>query len=338
MRRSKGISTTLVALAASALVAIPPACAAFSARAENAGNVVSAANDFRAPQVTAVAIGKAAGGASGFVKQGGSYFVYANVAADTGKPASGIASVRADVHNVTIGATGIPLSAGSFSAGGVAYGYRSAALSADAMLAQGTKSFAVTATDNALNSAGREGMVSVDNTPPAATDVQTANAGTNGRAEQGDSLTFSFSEPVEPETILAGWSGGATPVVVHLIDNGLLALPLGNDALQVYDGADTAPLPLGTVDLGRGDYVAGLLGGELRFGASGTASTMTMSGNTIAIVFGAYNATPVLDPFRTTAGGAGTMSWTPTATPTDRASNPTSTAAAGESGGADRDF
>lgn len=339
MRRSRKLPAIPAALGAVlALGAIQPAFAAFAASAGSGGNVVTAASDFRAPRVTAVAIGKSAGGASGFVKQGGAYFVYASVEADTGKPASGIASVTADVGNLTAGSPAVPLAAGSFSAGGASYGYRSAALSADAALAAGGKSFTVTATDNALNAGDAVGTVAIDNTPPAAADVQTANAGTNGRAEQGDSLAFTFSEPVEPESILAGWNGAATPVVVRLIDNGLLALPLGDDAVQVYDPTNSTALPLGTVDLGRSDYVTGLLGGNAKFGATGTASTLAMSGSTVTVVLGTYSTTPLVGPERTTAGGAGTMAWTPVATPFDRAANPMSTAAAAESGGADEEF
>ncbi|HKT84021.1 MAG TPA: hypothetical protein VJQ84_09330, partial [Solirubrobacterales bacterium] len=333
MRRSKRSwrhSAIVVVLAATTLVlgVIPPALAAFSAHSENGGNIVTAATDFRAPQVTAVAIAKSIGGASGFVKQGGGYFVYANVTADTGKPASGLATVSADVHTVTTGSTAISLSAGSFSAGGVSFNYRSAALSADAILGAGSKAFTVTVTDNALNAASLEGTVTVDNAAPAAGDIQTTNAGTNGLAEQGDSIVLSFSEPIEPESVLTGWTGTATPVVVRLIDNGLLGLPLGNDAVQIFNAANSTALPLGTIELGRGDYVAGLLGGNVRFGATGTTSTMTMSGNTISIVLGTYNATAVVDPARTTAGGTGTMTWTPVATPFDRAANPMSTATA----------
>ncbi len=341
MRRSRSLPTILACLAAAALAlgVIPPALAAFGAQAENGGNVVTAAVDFRAPQVTAVAIGKTAGGASGFVKQGGSYFVYANVAADTGNPASGLATVTANVANVTTGSTAVPLVAGSYSAGGVSYGYRnSSALSADAALAAGSKAFTVTATDNAANSAGLEGTVTIDNTAPTATDVQTTNVGTGGFAEQGDSIVFTVSEPLEPESILAGWSGTATPVVVRLIDNGLLGLPVTNDAVQIYNAANSAVLPLGTVDLGRGDYAAGLLGGNAKFGATGTPSTMTMSGNTITVVLGTFSTTALVGPERTTAGGTGTMAWTPVATPFDRAANAMSTTAPSESGAADKEF
>ncbi len=320
------------------LGAITPSFASFSSQAENPGNSVTAASDFRAPQVTAIALGKASGGTPGFVKQGGSYFVYANVAADTGNPASGTASVTADPSNFTTGATAVSLLAGSYTAGGISYNYRSASLLANPSLTQGAKSFTVSATDKALNSASLAGSATVDNTAPIAANVQTTNASTNGLAEAGDSLVLSFSEPIEPASILAGWSGAATSVVVRINDNGLLGLPLGNDSVQIWNSANSAVLPLGTVDLGRSDYVAGLLGGSVRFGASGTASTMTMSGNTVTIVLGTYNATPIVDPARTTAGGNGTATWTPAVGPYDRAENAISTAAATESGAADKEF
>lgn len=318
--------------------AITPSFAAFSSRADGPGNSVTAASDFRAPQVTAVALGKASGGTPGFVKQGGSYFVYANVGADTGNPASGTASVTVNASNFTIGATAVSLLAGSYSAGGVSYDYRSASTLANASLTQGAKSLTVTATDNALNSASLSGSATVDNTAPTAADVQTTNAGTNGLAEAGDSLVLAFSEPIEPASILAGWSGAATNVVVRINDNGLLGLPLGNDSVQIWNAANSVVLPLGTVDLGRSDYVAGLLGGNVRFGASGTPSTMTMSGSTVTIVLGTYNATAIVDPARTTAGGNGTATWTPVAGSYDRAENAISTAPATESGAADREF
>jgi len=324
--------------AAIGLGAITPSFASFSSAADSPGNNVTAASDFRPPQVTALALGRASGGTPGFIKQGGGYFVYANVTADTGNPASGTAAVTATATNFTAAATAVPLVAGAYSAGGVSYTYRSAALTADATLAQGAKPFTVIATDKALNSASLAGSATVDNTAPAGADVQTANAGTNGLAEAGDSLTLIFGEPIEPGSILAGWAGAPTSVVVRINDNGLVGLPLGNDSVQIWNAANSTLLPLGTVDLGRSDYVAGLLGGNVRFGASGTSSTMSISGNALTIVLGTYNATPIIDPARTTAGGTGTATWALAATPYDRAENPMSTATATESGVADREF
>lgn len=342
MRGRKRLTAALSAAAIGvvALAAVPVSLAAFASGAENGGDIVSAASDFRPPLVTAAVVGKSVGGATGFVKQGGEYFVYANVAADTGNPASGIAAVRADVSSVTAGSSAVTLAAGSFSAGGVAYGYRGAALTANASLAEGSKSFSVTATDNAGNANSLGGSVTVDNTPPKASDVQTTNVGggTNGLAEQGDTLILTASEPVEPESILAGWTGTATNVTVRIVDNSLLGLGLGDDVVQVFNSANTTVLPLGSVDLGRSDYVTGLVGGNIKFGATGTKSTMTMSGNTITVVLGTYEGEGLLGANRITAGGTGTAVWTPTATPYDRAANAMSTAAASESGPADKEF
>jgi hypothetical protein len=336
---ARWVRAALALLVAAALLlgTVQVTFAGFSAQTENPENVVTAASDFRAPQVTATVVGKAAGGTPGFVKQGGAYFVYANVAADTGNPPSGLATVTTNVSALTASGTAVPLVAGSFSAGGTPYGYRSNSLSADAILAEGPRAFTVTATDNALNAATLGGTATVDNTPPTAADVQTTNAAINGRAEEGDTLRLTFSEPVEPESILTGWTGAATNVVVRIVDNGLLGLPLGNDTVQIFNATNTTVLPLGAVDLGRGDYVAGLLGGNVRFGASGTPSTMTMSGNVVTIALGTYN-TVLGDPVRGTAAGTGTASWAPTATPYDRAGNASSTATATESGAADKEF
>ena len=331
----------LVAVGATALAlsALAPTFAAFASRTANEGNVVQAASDFRAPAVGTVAIAKAAGGSAGFVKAGGEYFVYANVAADTGAPASGIASVKANVNALTSGSTAVSMSAGSFTADKVSYGYRSAALAASAV-AEGVKAFTVTATDVAGNANTKEGSVTVDNTAPKSSDVQTTNVGggTTGLAEQGDTLVFSFSEPVEPALILAGWDGSATSVVVRVNDNGLLGLPAGNDSVQVWNAANSTVLPLGTVDLGRSDYASGVLGGSFRFGATGTPSTMTMSGSTVTVTFGTYNSTIIVDAARGIAAGTGTMVWTPVATPYDRAANTMATTTASESGAADKDL
>lgn len=339
MRLPRPAALGLAAVGAALLVAgsVAPTFAAFSSQTENGGNLVAAAPDFRAPVVGTVTIAKLAGGTPGFVKPGGEYFVYANVAADTGAPASGIASVKANVSTVTTGSTAVTLSAGGFSVGGVSYGYRSAALTASAVSA-GAKAFTVTATDVAGNADVKEGTVSVDSTAPQASDVQTTNAGANGLPEQNDTVVFTFSEPVEPESILAGWSGAATNVVVKVNDNGLFGLPAGNDSLEIWNAANSAALPLGAVDLGRNDYAAGVLGGNYRFGASGTASKMTISGNSLTVVLGTYNSTVIVDAGRGTAAGTGTMAWTPVATPYDRAANALSTTAASESGAADRDF
>ena len=107
---------------------------------------------------------------------------------------------------------------------------------------------------------------------PAATDVQTQNSGNKaGKAESGDSITFTFAGAVDPASVLAGWNGGATLVTVHFQDNAK------NDVLTVRNASTGAMLfPLGFVNLG-GDYSHTA---DFRF------SVMTASGNTVKIVFG----------------------------------------------------
>lgn len=339
MRISRSGSARLLIVATVGLiVSLGSTAAAFRSQVDNLGNSVSAAPDFRAPTVTASAIGKSQGGASGFVKKGGAYFVYANVT-DTGNPASGTASVTADVSNFTAGATAVALAAGSFSAGGQTYNYRSPQQTAAANLVAGPTSYAIETVDNAANSATSGWSATVDNTAPFGSDVQTANAsgGIVGRAEQGDTVTFTYSEPIEPGSILSGWNGSSTNVVVRVTTGvALLGELLGqNEGLQVFDSANSAALPLGTVDL-KQRYVAKtlfLLEGTMTFGVSGAPSTMSMSNGVVTVVLGAHGGNEAV-----TAATAGTMAWGPSTTPYDRAANATAATVANESGASDKEF
>ncbi|HEV2786866.1 MAG TPA: SipW-dependent-type signal peptide-containing protein [Solirubrobacteraceae bacterium] len=335
-RRWARIAPALVAAAAVGMAGIGGTLAAFTSTAHTAGNDVAAAEDFRAPAVEAGVILRSGGSVPGFAKQAGTYHVYARVAADAGAPAAGIATVTADVSGVTAGGATVPLLAGSYSVGGASYNYRSAPLVANAVLSEGPTSYSITATDNASNAATLSGLsVTVDNSAPSAADVQTANTGggTVGRPQLGDTLMLTFSEPIDPATVLSGWGGGSTNVVVRMTNGGLLGL--GTDDVEVRNAAGSATLPLGRIDLGRSDYVTGLLGGEtVSFGAGGTASTMAMDGNDVTITLGSASGSGSA----ATAGGNGTASWAPSATPTDRAGNLSSPAAANESGVADKEF
>ncbi len=283
------------------------------------------------PEVGASTLAKSAGGVPAYIKQGGTYFIYANVTG-SGNPPSGLSTVTANVSTITTGATAVALSHGSFTVGGQTYNYRSAQQTANGSLSAGSKSYSLTLTDTAGSQTTSNFSVTVDNTQPAASNIQTQNNNTIvGRAQITDTITYTFSEPMEPASILAGWSGSSTPVVVRMI-NGLILF--GNDGVEIYNAADSSQLPFGQLDLGRGDYVGGLLGGEIaRFGDTGTASTMQMSGSTVVITLGTHSGQSVL-----TAGGSGQMSWDPVTTPTDWAGNSMNGAAVNESGGADIEF
>lgn len=321
--RQRRFAVALFAILLGLAVSAGVVWALYTDNAASDGNELVAAADWAAPSASASVIGKSQGGVPGYIRQGGTYMVYANVA-DSGAPASGISSVTANASTITTGQSAAALSSGSFSIGGVAYSHRSATLTANGTLAPGTLSYSLASKDLAGNSRTQSGYtVIVDNTAPTAADVQAVNkaGGTAGRPELGDSVTFTFSEPIDPHSILANWTGAATNVVVRISN-------VTGDPLTVYNAANTTQLPLGSVALGRNDYV----NANATFGASGTASTMALSGNAITITLGTASAGP------TTAASTSTMTWTPSASAYDRAGNAETTTARTETGSADREF
>jgi hypothetical protein len=334
-RRALRAAAFAVCLGALALAGDDFTLAAFTNTANSPANRVTAAPDYRAPTIGTSTIAKSAGGTPGFIKQGGTYHVYANVT-DTGNPASGVGTVTSNVSTITTGQTAAALAAGSFSVGGASYNFRSAQLTANGVLSEGSKSYSLAATDNASNGPATQGgfSVTVDNTVPSGSDVQAVNgASTAGTAQPGDTVTYTFSEPIDPNSVLSGWTGPSTSVVVRLINGG--ALPTTADTVQVWNAANNAQLPLGVITLSAGTYVGGLSGTDSAlFGATGTASAMVMSGSTITITLGTASGSQ--GATNTILGGA--MAWVPSATSTDRAGNATSTATVNEAAPSDVEF
>lgn len=321
MRRALGMALLALGCAALAGAGVGSTFAAFSGQTTSSGNNVTAATDLRAPTLTPIVIQKTTGGtAVGSVRAGGTYRVYATVA-DTGSPASGVSSVTANVSAITPGQTATPLATGSFTIDGVTYNRRSNVLTASATLPNGSRSYSVTGVDVAGNGATANGTVLIDNSAPAGADVQTANrpGGTAGRAEEGDSITWTYSEPIQPGSLLGSWTGAAQAVQVRLFNNGQ------GDRVEVYNTVFSTTVALGTLNLGRTDYVGG---GSVWF----FNSTMTMSGTAVTIVLGDQTGTS------TTAAGNGLMVWTPSNDATDNAGNAASETPVNESGPADREF
>ena len=279
-------------------------------------------NDTVGPNVTAALIQKTTGGSAGYVKQAGTFWAYASVT-DVGSPAVGVSTVTADVSSLRTGTTAAALTTtgGPWTVNGVTYDYRSASITATTPLAEGSKAFSITATDANANATTQNGFsATLDNTVPTASDIQTANGGaTAGKAEAGDAATFTFSEPMDPNRILATWTGASTTVTVRLTNGGG-----GNDTLTIWNSANTTQLPLGSVNLGRTDYVTA--------NRTFTTSSMVMSGSAITITLGTPSGAVG------TAAGTGTMVWTPSTTAWDRASNAISAATRNETGGADAEF
>jgi len=277
--------------------------------------------DTTPPVVGSSVISKTTPYVPGFIRQGGTYFVYANVT-DAG---SGVATVRANVSNVTTGQTSVALVAGSFSIGGVSYNYRSASVTANAVLTAGAKTYTITATDVATNSVTQSGFsVTVDNTQPAGSAIATTNVGGGvvGRPDLGDTITLTFTEQIDPQTVLAGWTGTSTSVVVRITQAG------GGDTLTIRDATNVSQVSLGSVNLGGTNYVTT----TRDFGATGTASSMSQSGASITIVLGTPSGAVATQATTTT------MVWTPAAAATDRAGNACLTTVVNEAAPADIDF
>jgi hypothetical protein len=316
----------VVALAALWSLVLGGTVSAYVATTTTAANTFTATADWAAPTASAAAIGRSGAYDTGTIKRAATYYVYATVA-DTGGPASGIASVTADVHTVTSGSVAVALTAGTYTAGGTAYNYRSAALTAGSTLAAGSDAYTVTATDKAGNSGTQSFATTIDNTQPTAVDVQSTNVsgGTVGHLDQGDTLKLTYSGTMDPYSILAGWTGATTNVQIALVDGGG-TLP---DSIYVYNtAASPVPLPIGVVTLGTSSYLGTGAGNYIVYGATGSSasSTMTRNGAVITLVLGVPNGTS------RTSSTASAMTWTPSTSATDIAGNANTATAATQSG------
>jgi hypothetical protein len=280
--------------------------------------------------VTSTVVQKTQGGTPGFIRQGGTYRVYAN-STDAGSPASGLHAMTGNLSSLTTVQTSAALTAGAFSVFGTSYERASAALTANATLTAGAKTYTLTSTDEASNSRTQTAFpVTVDNTVPAASSIQTTNVsgGVVGRPELGDTVVATFSEPADPNSLIGAWTGLAATDVVARIDNNVAAQG-GFDALTVYDSSNAFVVPLGTIRLGRNDYVLF----DMTYGASGTRSKLTQSANAVTLTLGTPGITPI-----GIAASTGTLTWFPAVTATDRAGNAMSATSLPESGTADKDF
>jgi hypothetical protein len=162
-----------------------------------------------------------------------------------------------------------------------------------------------------------------DNTAPTAVDVQGANGGVAGTLDAGDTLTFTYSEPVDSASVLAGWSGSSIAVSVRLVNSG------NNDTLSVWDSAGTNRVTLTNATQ------------DLQLGQNWTKSspvlngTMVQSGSTVVVTIGTLRSGTV----EVGVNKAAAMVWTPSNATTDLAGNPcVATTVATESGPSDVDF
>jgi hypothetical protein len=150
---------------------------------------------------------------------------------------------------------------------------------------------------------------------PTGSDIFGTNGGGTSRkidTAGGDTLVYTFSEPMDPASIQAGWAGASTTVNPSIV---------GGDTITVVT-------PLGSVSTGGAGYV--------QAGSTVTCSTttMVMSGSTITLTLN--NCLPAN---KLKVGNATeTFAWTPSASATDQAGNPMSTTVSNEVGGPKANF
>ena len=175
----------------------------------------------------------------------------------------------------------------------------------------------------------------VDNSPLRGIDVQTANgSGTPGRADTGDTVTFTYSALVAPASI--GSTGASTNVVVRLRDGNVAGLGTGNkgDTVDVLVGG--APVGLGSVNL-KEDYLKS--GRTVTFNATLTTATVSTSGvdrTVVTVRLGTRDAGNA-NSLRTVTLTS-PMVWSPSAVAKGTDGRTCSAAPVTETGAADREF
>jgi hypothetical protein len=178
-----------------------------------------------------------------------------------------------------------------------------------AALTSGTYTAQATQTDSAP-STGTSAAVTftVDATKPTATAVVAANktGGTAGKIESGDTITYTYSEPITAASVWTGWSGSSTTVHVRFTSS-------GNDTVTILDTSNTAAINLGSVAT-NADYVS---------------STATFNGTMVRSADGASIVVTLATPsnVQPTANVGRNMSWTPNAAVKDLVGNAASTTA-----------
>ena len=298
--------------------ATPGATYTYTIRASDAVPNQSAASSgvtSAASVVTGPAIARSGAGVTGNITQGGDYYVYANATA-------GSATITATVNNLSAGETSVALVPGSYSVGPTTFTHRSAVMVADNPLSAGSKSFSV----KPSGGTSVNGSVTVDNTAPTGTNVQTTNVSRRHRRPPGrrrqDPADLQRGDVGRLDPERAGTAAAPTSSSTSLNDG-------GDDIITFWNAAYTQQLPLGAV------VGADPVSVTSTFGLTGTPSTMVRSGSVIEITLGS------IDPggAAKTTTGTKTLVWTPNAT-RDRQGRPAGARRrpVTESGPADADF
>jgi hypothetical protein len=216
--------------------------------------------DNTAPTVGTSTIARADGVTPGFIRQGDSYFVYAN-ASDS---SSGIHDVTANVANVTSGQTAAALTTtgGPWTVNGVSYAYRSASLTAGASLTDGSKAYTVTARDNATNSSGPSSFsVTADSTAPAISGSAIA--------------TTAAGDPIDGPGVIR--AAGTYRVYAEVSDTGIGVASVRADVSSATTGQTAATLTFNSTGVTVGGITYHWISSELTADSGLTAGTKSYS-------------------------------------------------------------
>jgi hypothetical protein len=146
--------------------------------------------------------------------------------------------------------------------------------------------------------------LTIENTKPAAQSIATSNVsgGTRGKIDQGDTVTFTYTQAMDPGSIMAGWTGASTPVQIHVAYNKNRA-----NQLTIWTAGGSAQLGLANpLGLG-GNYVGS--GGAILNG------TITQNGASVTVTIGAL----LSGSLSANAVTKGTLTWIPSSSATNLA-------------------
>lgn len=291
--------------------------ARFTSQTVNPGNSVTSAPDWVAPSAARSVVQKVEGGETGYLRWNGQFRVYGQIT-DSGNPSSGITNVNADLDPGGGFNVPMPNTPGPFAVDGLNYNYRSNVATVPWFTPQGNYAYLLNMTDGAGNARTQNGWLAVvDAARPNVVDVQTTNVGTAGRPNPGDIVTYTFSEPIDRQSIRAGWTSGSSTVNVQIANN---AGGPARDRLTI-PGTN-----LGEINLNDTDYVA-----ATTIYSNSTMVRSTTNANQIVVTLGTATTPPA-------GTGNNAMAWTALNTIYDRAGNLLQTLAVNESGANDRDF
>jgi chitinase len=172
----------------------------------------------------------------------------------------------------------------------------------------------VITTDNAgVSVTGSTYTIIVDNQNPAGSAIAASNGtGTAGRIDNGDTIQFTWTEPMAPASIVSGWTGTSRAITVNVKNS-------GNNDEMYFTGLN---LVLSATDLKLG---GNFVGGDAQF-----AATMVQSGSSITITLGNRTGGSVATV------NSSTMTWRPSANAKDLADKSSATTMVTET--TDRDF